>query len=208
MLQQDLCGPTGVDSCKLLVGLDAVVVDGEELTLFSLLGDVGESALVSGCLIGWRGGGVGFGFESVMLCGESCDIRLSLLLGHLSELVASVLLEPCTDKASESSILLCRDYSDFALLVSLGIVFCHGCFVSGELLLDAGTFVARGASKILLGVVELVLVEAELLFGDLQIAGTWIGSGWIGGRGSIWGQVLNLGLIVFDELLQLNDSLR
>lgn len=113
-----------------------------------------------------------------MLGGECGGAGTSFVEGLLEELIAGALGEPCGDAVRKGAVAGDGDDGDFPTGLDLGVVLLHLVFVGGELLLDAGALVAGGASEVLLSVAELIVVEAELGLGDLEVV-----------RGGEWGRL-------------------
>ncbi len=94
--------------------------------------------------------------------------------------------------------------ADLAACVGLrGFVLLHCGLAGGELLLDLAALVAAGAGELLGGVGEFVAVELELGLGDVEVVGAGDGAVRLL-EGS--GEGVDLGLIFFDEGLELSDS--
>src|SRR5271165_3373141 len=103
MLQHHLIGPLAVDPCELLLGLNAVIVDGEKLALFpSLLqaDELGGIWLRCACRRSVRAG-IGLGFEGVVLHSQAGGVRTRLLHSLLDQLVTAALVEPRLNTVSQ-----------------------------------------------------------------------------------------------------------
>ena len=159
------------------------------------------------CWAGWSdrcGRGVGgLLFEVVVFGRERGDVGVGVGLGLLDEVHAAALIEPGGDAAGEGAVARGGEDGDLAA-AGLGVVLLHGGLAGGELLLDLGALVAADAGELFVGVGELVVVELKLGLGDVEIVG--VGDGAVGllQRG---GERVDVGLVFFDEGLELRDLL-
>ena len=138
-----------------------------------------------------------------MFGGERDDVGVGVGLGLFEEGDAAALIEPGGDAAGEGAVARAGEDGDLAA-AGLGVVLLHCGLAGGELLLDLGALVAADAGKLLVGVTELVVVELKLGLGDVEVVG--VGDGAVGSlQGG--GEGVDVGLVFFDEGLELRDLL-
>jgi hypothetical protein len=130
---------------------------------------------------------------------------LRLVQRLLDQLIARALIKPGLEACGKRSVLLSRNECDRLLIGNLSIVLTHIRFVRGELLLDRGALIPNGASKIPLGIGQLIRIEAKLGFGDSEIVRARGGRGTPGFRRGRLREFLNSGLVFFDDLLEVLD---
>ena len=104
-----------------------------------------------------------------MLLGQAGRIGLRLLPGLLDQFMPAALTAPRLDAAGKRAILPGRENRQLAVAARLGIRLANGCLVRGKLLLDLCALIARCSRQVLLGILQLILIEVQLCLGDFQV---------------------------------------
>ncbi len=214
MLELHLREPLGVDGGELLLGLELVLDDvvylGKRVGLahasyfgFRHVGSGRVSIGLSGAGAGGGFGGRGLLFELVVSGRQGGDVGVGLIFGLAEQVHAIALIEPGGDAAVKGSAARGGDDGDLAA-AGLGVVLFHGGFVGGELILDLAALVAADAGKLFVGVVELIVSELELGFGQVEIVGVGDCAVGLFQRG---GEGVDVTLILLDHGLELRDFL-
>ncbi len=208
VLQEHLRGPFAVDRRELLLGLNAIVVDAEDLALgASIFQSRASLELVCRTVCRTWPLGIGLGFERIVRGGQGGDILLRFLLRLLDRAVPIALTEPGADAACKRAVLPCRHDSRPGPFPAARLSYCFiGCFVRGQFVLDLRAVIAGGTLEIVLRIGEFVGVEAELGLGDFEVVSSRPGRRGFrgtGGRLQCSSDALHLRLILHDELLEL-----
>ena len=116
----------------------------------------------------------------------------------------AALTAPRLQAAGKRAILPGRENSHLAFAARLGVRLANGCLVRGQLLLDLCARIARCSGQILLGILQLILIEVQLCLGNFQV----VFATSICGASRSRSQTPYLGLILFGRLLQLGHLLR
>src|ERR1700684_4048037 len=81
----------------------------------------------------------------------------------------AALTAPRPDAAGKRAILPGRKNGQLAAAPRLSIGLVNGCLVRGKLLLDLCALIARCSGQVLLGILQLILVEVQLCLGNFQV---------------------------------------
>ena len=138
-----------------------------------------------------------------MLQGQTGCVSFRLLHGLLDQFIPAALTAPRLETAGKRAILPGRENSQLAVAARLGVRLANGCLVRGKLLLDLRALIARCSGQVLLGILQLILIQVQLGLGDFQIVFATSICRAPGSRS----QTPHLGLILFGRLLQLRHLL-
>ncbi len=215
MLQANLILPLAVDGRELLVGLDAIVINAEDLTLGAagfqirqFLIPVRRRARFGG--IGRRG--VRGMFKPIVLRGQRGDVSESVLARVFQKLKTGALVQPRAQPSGDSTLPLHRDKGDLPFFGRTQIVLAHGSFMRRQLLLDPAALISGSARQILLRIGQFIGIETELGFGKFEVIrdSRQIGTAlrrWLA-RGCRRSERTHALRIILDHLLQLGHFLR
>lgn len=106
VLYEYLACPLAVNDGELLIGLNAIVVDAQNLTFGASVLKAGKLRCVVACAFR-RGNsrGIGLALQSIVLCCESRRVLLGFLLGLLDRLVPIELTEPGPYSSGQRTVL-------------------------------------------------------------------------------------------------------
>ena len=169
VLQTHLGCPFLIHRRKPLLGLNAVVVDAEQLPPGASCPDPGQAARSiagkhrSGCQrIQLRLHGLADSRNLVRL-------GLRLLLRLVEQLGPRVLAEPRRQPAGQRSMPRNGNYCGLSGLVSLGVVGLHGRFMGFQFRFDFSALISLRLLQGLRQVGELIAIEIQLRFGDAEV---------------------------------------
>ena len=186
-------------------GFNAVVIDAKNLALGRPVFDIRKLARTICCSS--RNILVGFGFESIVLFRQSCNVGLRLLQCPLKQGKTIPLPKPRRHARRHRSMSPFRDNCDLPGILNLFVVLLHRGFMRRQLCVDLGALITGFTIKILLHTSELIVVESSAFAISRSPLST------VGVEPLAWAvncavMSVYLGLILLDEILQLHDLLR